>query len=393
MNEVELVNLDEEKPVAKQIFTRKKSDKYVILSLLFTTFAVWTFLIIKGKLSNILTHAESAAIVYNAKNFYQQPPEYFFQAIGSNVPNASNADIYLVRIGTPLVLSILRICTFGYWLPAAIIYILATNIICFLLFERFLSIWRIVQNPTLTACCLAIFPAKMLLIHTTLNSDTVFLSCLFVSLIGYKIHKFKVILYAIFVASLFDRQCIALTFGFFITFFAIGRYSEALKICFSNLLGTIIVSLIQFLRCGDFFALIKRSYINAPDFQLFPFGYFLTNMMSIMTMELFHVEWILFGFSVIGIVLLSRISRLMIILPCSILVYVSMFRCLDIMRHAYALEILCILVGFDQFINSPNFKKGIKFYACVYGFGAFIIAVKMIQGSALYNEGQFWNMI
>ena len=394
MTEVEFETLEEEKSPAKQIIRWKSTDKYIVLSMTASTLLVWVILVFKNHFSKILMYDNGPEIIYVAKNVYRKPKDDNFIAnCGSQFQNASNYDIYGTKIGAPLVLALLHYATLGFWTPAVLIFSLSTSIICALLFERFLSIWGIVQNPVLTACMLSIFPMRFVSLHSTLSTDAIYLSCVFVALIGYKLHNFDLIFYASLVSGFFDRQSIALIITFFVTFFYMAQYEKAFKVVFAGLISSVIIGVLEFIGNGDFFACSKRNYLMAPDFHPFPFGYMVTNMLSIATMENFHVEWLLFAAAGISTLLMSRFSFVLIVFPLASVVYTSCFDCNDLLRYSVVLEVFSVLVGFDLFISSSKFKKCLPFFLVLYAIGGIVFAINSIGYTSMFASDYFWNHV
>lgn len=386
MTSLEFENLSEKQSAIRQIFTWKPTDKYIVSCMISTTLIVWFFLYIHNCSSGIMLYGEGPLIMHISKHLYKTPSREFANKTENYFPQA----VYTIPIGSPILIKILKMCCLGFWTPAIMIYILATNTLCAILFERFISSWQLVQNPVLTACLLSIFPSSYLIVHSTLSTDAIYLSCVFFVFIGYKLHDTKIMFRASLLAMLFDRQGFILAISFFVLFFRIGHYGSAFQ-----MLSTIIISyslhgIIFMIRGGPFFGMFIYYFLYNPRMKIIPFAYLLETALSIGSLEEFHVNWLIFITTLVGTAFLSRYSVSLLIFCIGSLIYQTMNASPDVGRFAVTVDVFCVLIGFDTFINSVRFKKVLPTFCVIFYVFVTLFTVNSIKGRGYKDTRFIW---
>ena len=360
-----------------QVYKFKKTD-WIPLSFMWGSIIIlWIFIFFLSSLKNISSFKEGLINYFIGKTIYDINQKSIFESI-----SISSNEMYSLPFGLPILLKFFSIFTFGYWFPLMIFFVFLSSGICVLLFERFLTIWNLVNNPIITSSLLSIYPMRLILYHSVPTSDNLFLIFLFLSFISYKFRNFKVLFWSIVLSCFFNQQGYVLSFSFFINFFKSGLYSKSFKILFASFLGTLPLLIVQFINTNSFLTFFINHFILSKNYSLLPLKIFFEGALSIEFMTHFQTNYILYGSCILGILFISNFSILFVIYPIISILFISSMNYVDIYRSSVSLEIFTILIGFDSFFNSTKFKKINKIFLIFYLIAGYILSINnYIDGS------------
>ncbi|EAY17249.1 hypothetical protein TVAG_292020 [Trichomonas vaginalis G3] len=333
-----------------------------------------------------MLYGDGPMIMRISRYNYAFPSRDFANKTDAYAPEYINS----IPIGAPILFKLCRIVCLGFWLPASMAFILLTNCVCALAFERFLTSWNIVQYPVTTACLLSIYPASFLINHSTISTDSIYMTCVFLAFIGYKLHDTKLMFNSILVASFFDKQAIVLAFSFFVVFFKNAHYDNAFKMLFPYLISLGFHSVFQYFYSKRIFGLFTAGFLHDPQFKFIPFGFLIKSASFIGSLEEFHVNWGVFASCVIGTAFLSRYSVALLIFQIVTLAFQSMHYSLDIGRYSIVCDVFSVLVGFDAFISSIKFKKVIPAFSFFFFLMGATYSIYSIVGRGHMKVRQLW---
>ena len=380
-----LENINEEEFSMRQLFKIKPTDKYIIACMCISTLIVWTPLIFSKKSENIMLYNDGPHLLHISNHFYSFPSEKFH----SNTAIKCDSYVNSIPIGAPLLLRVIKTILFGYWLPSCMIFMLITNIICAIVFERFISLWQIVRDQVFTSCLLSIFPTSFFIDHSTFSTCPIYMTFVFLAFIGYKKHKVNLIFYSVLVSAFFDRQSGSLMLSFFIIFFQNGHYAYAFKTLLAYLIPIVIQSGIQFFKTQTTFL---SFFINNKSMGKLPFSSMLYSIAHMKTEE-FYAQWYYFVALLVGASFLSRYSISLLIFSLTSFAIDSFFLFKDLWKYASAYHVFTILLGFDIIISNEKFKKIRLIFIILYGIISFIYVYKSISGRGFMNSQFLWDEI
>ena len=350
----------------------KKTDWIPLLAMNGSVMLVWIVVFFSNGISSVHEYKDVRDIFYVAKYLYK------IDNNENNIPK-NQSDLKKIPFGLPLAIKILSLPSFGFLLPICVILVFGSASLSVLLFERFLSVWKIVEDPVLTSSLLSIFPMRYLTYHSVPSSDSIYLCTVFLAFILFKFRDIRSLSICLFFSCFFCDQGIVLCVTFFLHFFRISNYQKAFRILLSSAMGIICTSIVQYIAVGDFFGYLRHRFLNNDGFSMIPGKLFLESALSIEHLGPFHLFWFLFISMLIGMVFNVQHSFLFILYPLISFLYSTMHVKSDLFRPSISLEVFSVLIGMDSFIQNPKFKKGMAVFLIFYGFSALIIAKNSIS--------------
>lgn len=336
-----------------KIFNRiNKDDLYVGGLTALSTLFIWIFLGKESSFNSILLYGDGFKYAFVSKHFY----------------NSVNSISYnSVLPLTPTILFILRKLCFGSLKLASAVYILVTGVLASIAFFRFLITME-VKSPRFLACVFSVFPIKYLIIRSVLNSDSLFLFLVFISLIGVKIQNRKIAFIALSLSILTNYQGIVLAFSIFIfqvfsDFQKKRAFSKRSFLFLLPLVFLIPVQMFQYISSKSLFSLFKEKYVSSNEFCIFPFQSFVIASSTISNLGDFHPLFIFYLVGIIGLQFLSK-SLLLYIVGITFYFY-SFFLNIDtFFDNTILFETLIILIGFNSFYLSS--MSEMKIFLLIY---------------------------
>lgn len=362
--------------VHKRAIKLSKKDIVVAGCMLTSILVVWIRMASEGRFKCIMSYCDSFEYIFVAQHFYKAP-EGDYSMIGNRVINSTS--LCRVLPAVPVILKALNVACFGNWTLASAIFILVTALLSSILFHRFLKTWRVVKNPTTTACLFSLFPIRHLACHCVVNSDSLFLCCVFLCLIGYKRNSMKMVMSSLALAVMTHTQGIVLTLSMLLLYTIRDKNQETTATGITAFSSYMLVMLLQKLRTGSLWAFWIERFVRSKQFSVFPFASAFLNAMSISTLREFHTLYGLHIPGLIGVAMMFNSNIDLSLFSMMFLLYVLMLNYGDIFHEGITYEILTVLVGLDIFISNPKFNKILPVFIIIYGIAVFTLTQRGVM--------------
>lgn len=342
------------------ILDLKRKMKYPLYISILPIITVWIYLFINHSISNIYLNPNSQIYLNVSRHLFSLP----FNE--SEILN--NINIFQVLPITPIFIYLIHFITFGNWEIASIIYIFCSALFSSFIFCKFLVVFNFNRNFSLFCLVLfSIYPLHHLISKSVINSDSLYLSFLFLSFISIRCHSYNCMFLILFFSVLTNEHgvilCISTSFYFF---HRKNDWYKSLIIFFVLLSSFFVLGLFHFINFKKFFTFFYYKYWNSNQYYFFPFLSILMSSTKVDNLGEFHSQFIIFLFGIIGVIFSTK--KLITYYCITELLYLSLIKYGDNFFHqAMYLEIV-VIFGFESFFNHPPVKKILPFVMIVYSF-------------------------
>ncbi|OHS97785.1 hypothetical protein TRFO_09196 [Tritrichomonas foetus] len=336
-------------------------DLKCFFAMTFTTVSLWIATAQTGNPNSVIAYWDGPNYIYAAitlydishsnpwTKYFNYPPSYF----ACHLP------------GYPLLIRFFAFFTIGNFYIASYITILFTGYLLCYSFRRLLIVYDCVSNPTYTTMLLSIIPMRLFIYHSIIASEPLYLSCVYMCFIFYKIENFPLMMIFIWYACItrIEGMLIGATIGFcYLLRFEIVK---ALSM-FSTFLSTIGLLILHRAMFGDAMAYIKfnsghQGLVGKKLFVELIYGRSSTHDV------LYLHSFIDFYFPyVIGICVVVIVAGPLGIFGAAYLLYVALLRHIDLFRYSLPSAVFAILIGYDKLWSDKISKSMIYFFAPIY---------------------------
>lgn len=358
----------------KALLKWKKNDFYVCGSSILSVFLIWLYLFFNESLENVLIYSNAEQYIYVAKHFYS-----ILDFEGkSNSELLVNARILPI---TPICLYLFHFLTFGNWTLAAFLYIIVTAFLASFLFYRFLKIFKF--SSTLIAyysIALSIHPIRYVAYRSVVNSDSLYLSLMFISLISVKVFSYKAALISTFLALLTNNQGIVLFISIccylFVKNQSYGNWINSFLTLFP--LAFTLLGIIHYCYMNNFFAYFSQEFIYSDEYC--PFVAIFLSCFEVDKLWSFHGNFMYYILGFFGIIFLAMKSVFLSIHFIVSFIYLMLIKYNYIFHPGIQFEIFVIL-GFEEFLSSKRIKKILPIFSLIYAIVGHFIAMRSIDYS------------
>lgn len=358
----------------KSLLKWRKNDFYICGSSVLSVILIWIYLFFNESLENTLTYSNAEQYVYVAKHFYSVLNHRGLNDSGL----LKNARILPI---TPIFLYLFHLLTLGNWTFAAFLYVISTAFLSSFLFYRLLLIFKISSALTnYYAIALAIYPISYVVYRSVVNSDSLYISLMCISLISVKISSFKTALVSTFLALLTNNQGIVLYLSIYIyLLYEKSKYNSwLLNFSFLFPIAFTLLGIIQYYYMNSFFAYFAQEFVYSDEYC--PFVSIFLSCFEVDKLWMFHGSFMYYILGFIGILFLSMKSAFLAIHLTISFIYLILVKYNYIFHQEIQFEIFMIL-GLDEFLTTKSVRKILPIFSLIYGITSHLIAMRSIDYS------------
>ncbi|OHT16676.1 hypothetical protein TRFO_41661 [Tritrichomonas foetus] len=370
----------------------KKKDFPIMICSMISVLCIWFYLLSSKKLYHICKY-DDANYYWNwidnllslKLNGFTPKKSTFFQAHDFRINDGSlkNSKRQEILPLVPLLLSIIEFLLFKNRMAASILFILVTSLSSTYLFNRFLKIYKIGNTKysnLVYSNLLSFYPMRYLAYKSIVNSESLFLSFLFIMLISIKIESYKVLYSALFLSCLSNEHGFIVCLALLSYFCYIDSPVIRNNIIIVSIASFLVIGLVNLFIGNGFFGYFYSKYILSGHFSPFPFTPLFFSAATITTLNDFHGQYMYFLYGFIGILFLYKKSLILTFLAAVEMVYISLIWDGSIYRVGIPFEIL-IFIGFEEIINDHRIKKIIPIFCAIIAFISLYYAARNIKYS------------
>ena len=334
----------------ERFWSLSKTDLLCFLIMIIPTLLIWTVTSYKTSIKTILKYWDGPNYIYAAITLYRIPEDYIWKRYFNYDPSYFACHLP----GYPMLIRICSFICFGNYVYGAFLSILVSNFLLSYSFRRLLIVFRCVKDPTWSTIVLSLIPFRLVIYHSVLASEPLFITFICLSFIFYKFDRISTMILFIWCGCFTRIEGMAV--GFIIGVCYLIRFDilRAL-LMFSTFIPDLFLVWFHTIMFNDPLAYIHFNSGNQQIMSLHMFfDIFVTSRYG-SELVTSHVSTI-YLLGLIGVFYLLPSASPLSFFSGFFYLYVSQLRHLDTGRYFIPCSVFSLVAGFDSIFGNYRGK-------------------------------------